>query len=140
MQSATIRGQEREAQPRTARRNPAWIDPLLTFKVRRGSTVGSAVHRGGQPAAPAIRVGCLELYEHWLRQDLRRRAYLPRQAPVTENQPPGGSPVPFVTNTIGAMHGFGRSTLPLNEASPLVVAGNGAVTRFTTTAAPSAID
>src|SRR6266516_2102477 len=63
-----------------------------------------------------------------------------RQAPVTENQTPGGSPVPAVTNTIGAMHGFGRSTLPLNEASPLVVAANGAVTRFTITAAPLAID
>src|SRR4029077_8290989 len=45
-----------------------------------------------------------------------------------------------VRNTIGARHGFGRSTLPLNAASPLVVAGNGAVTRFTNTAAPPTID
>jgi len=62
------------------------------------------------------------------------------QAPVTENQTPGGSPTPFVTNTIGAMHGLGKSTLPLNEASPVAVAGNGAVTRFTITAAPASTD
>src|SRR5512132_1720434 len=61
------------------------------------------------------------------------------QAPVIENQA-GGSPVPAVTNTIGAKHGLGRLTLPLNWASPVEVAGNGAVTRFTTTAAASAID
>ena len=58
---------------------------------------------------------------------------------MTENHA-GGSPVPAVTNTIGAKHGLGRLTLPLNWASPVAVAGNGAVTRFTITAAPPAIE
>jgi hypothetical protein len=45
-----------------------------------------------------------------------------------------------VTNTIGAKHGLGSATLPSNSASPLGVAGNGAVTRLTITAVPLSID
>jgi hypothetical protein len=39
MQNATKRDYPRHVQTRAPTRKPAWIDPLLTFMVRRGSTV-----------------------------------------------------------------------------------------------------
>ena len=39
MQNAEIGGDPRDAQTCTGKRKPAWADPLLTFMVRRGSTV-----------------------------------------------------------------------------------------------------
>src|SRR5262249_49368257 len=39
MQNAATSGYQRGTRTRTTTRKPAWIDPLLTFMVRRGSTV-----------------------------------------------------------------------------------------------------
>jgi hypothetical protein len=39
VKNATTRGHQRHTKTRGAMHKPAWIDPLLTFMVRRGSTV-----------------------------------------------------------------------------------------------------
>src|SRR5499425_98877 len=70
----------------------------------------------------------------WPRRPGRRER--PAQPPVAANQPTFGAPN---TNTIGAMHGWGRRTVALMSEFPAALAGNAAVLTLVMVAAPVAL-
>ena len=95
MQDAAIRGDQRDSRNRSARRNPARVDPLLTFMVRRGSTVRvrqRALQKRRYPglsrSARLARVLARSVLEPVL-EPSRKRVHLgrPMRRPLAANRP-----------------------------------------------------